>query len=320
MLARLAAERPTVGQPGYAACRYTPEEGDIAGDVVPQPSLTASSRRSAEDFTVALCGLLTSLLTAGLLWWVETTWGFALYSLTLWFVIPAGALLSGFAGGSGYYVGSWLFGHRPSRLLLLNIVVASGATFFLIHYLSYITLVIEGRRVSEYLPFSRYLDIAIRSASMDFRLRSVKLASTGTLGGFGYVIALLQVFGFAAGGFAVYAYLVSQPYCAKCSSYLRRKGRHVRYTQDVEGLSAVTAQVLDNLGRGETVKALEQQKGFGSATQTSKDQLRSIFAIMRCRKCGQNWLKFSVEKRSGNQWSEISDFSVSGFIDTVVDA
>jgi hypothetical protein len=67
---------------------------------------------------------------------VEQRFGFSFYSWTFWFVIPAGALLSGFAGASGYLAGSLFFGRRPTRLLLLNIVIASISTFFFIHYLS----------------------------------------------------------------------------------------------------------------------------------------------------------------------------------------
>lgn len=118
-------------------------------------------RKTGEDLLAGLCGFVTSLLTAVILWWVEVQFGFAFYTWMFWFVIPVGALLSGFAGASGYYAGSWAFGHRPTGLLLLNIVIASATTFFLIHYLSYVSLQVEGKYVSDYIPFTQYLDIAI---------------------------------------------------------------------------------------------------------------------------------------------------------------
>ena len=133
-------------------------------DTGAEPGLLASSKRSGEDFLVGFCGLITSLLTAVILWAVETRFGFAFYTWSFWFVIPVGALVSGFAGASGYYTGSWYFGHRPTKLLLLNIVAASVSTFFAIHYLSYITLQFDGKQVSDYIPFWRYLDIVIRSS------------------------------------------------------------------------------------------------------------------------------------------------------------
>ena len=94
---------------------------------------------------VSFCGLATSLLTAIILWWVELRFGFAFYSWTFWFILPIGAGLSGFAAASGYYAGSRIFNQRPTRLLLLNSLLVSVATFFTIYYLSYITLEIEGK-------------------------------------------------------------------------------------------------------------------------------------------------------------------------------
>ena len=130
----------------------------------------AGAKSVAEDFLVAPFGLATNFLIGLLLWWIEARFGFAFYTWTFWFVVPVGALFAGFAGASGYYAGSLLLGHRPTRLLLLNIVIGSILTFFLIHYLAYITLQIDGKDVSDYVPFSKYLDIAIRSTSMEFRL------------------------------------------------------------------------------------------------------------------------------------------------------
>lgn len=285
-----------------------------------QPSLAGSSRKSGEDLLVGLCGFVTSLFTAVILWWVEAQFGFAFYTWMFWFVIPVGALLSGFAGASGYYAGSWFFGHRPTRLLLVNIVIVSLTAFFLIHYLSYITLQIEGKQVSDYIPFTRYLDIVTRSTSMEIRVTRAarKVGSTGELGGLGYIIALLQIAGFAAGGFAVYAYLVSKPYCEKCSRYLSAKGKQVRYTGDLEGLQATTAQIFQHIRSGAIASAIEHQRTFGNPAYQKKDHLRSVFEVRHCKKCGQHWVRFSVEKQSGDDWKEIPELTVGGFTDQVV--
>jgi hypothetical protein len=232
---------------------------------VTEPSLSTSSRRTGEDFLVAGCGFVTCLLTALILWWVEAKFGFALYTWMFWLVIPVGAILSGFAGASGYYAGSWFFGHRPTRLLLLNIVTASVATFFLIYYLSYITPQIDGKGVSDYVPFWRYIDIMLRSTSMEFRYHgAVKLGSTGELGTFGYVVAVLQIIGSAVGGFVVYAVLVSKPYCERCSRYLSGKGSQVRYTQDAAAFQTNVGQSVQTLSSGAVQSAVELQRSFGS--------------------------------------------------------
>src|SRR5438105_3443638 len=48
--------------------------------------IIGSSKKSGEDLLVGLCGFITSLLTAVILWWVESRFGFAFYSLTYWFI------------------------------------------------------------------------------------------------------------------------------------------------------------------------------------------------------------------------------------------
>jgi len=173
--------------------------------------LAGGSNKIAQDLLIAGCGVITSLVTALILWWVEARFGFALYKWMFWFVFPVGAVLSGFAGASGYLGGAWFFGHRPTRLLMLNIVITSLLTFFLIYYLAYITTKIDGKDVSGYIPFWQYLDIAIRSTSMNFDQAGETIWSTGKLGPFGYVLAALQVIGFAVGGFSAYGHLVGKP-------------------------------------------------------------------------------------------------------------
>jgi len=283
-----------------------------------EPS-TTDSRRTAEDLLVGLCGFVTSLVTAVILWWVELRFGFAFYSWMFWFIVPVGALLSGFAGASGYYAGARIFNHRPTPLLLLNVLLASVGTFFAIHYLSYITLEIDGKSVSDYVSFGQYLDIAIRSTSMEFRFRATEVGATGELGGLGYGVAILQILGFAAGGVAVYGYLVSIPYCERCARYFSAKGKQTRYTADAEGLQASTLQVFSAFGEGAVSGAVEKHRTFGNPKCQKGNHLRSVIEVRHCKKCGQHWVKFLVEKQSGNDWKEISDLTTAGFTDQEVD-
>ena len=283
-----------------------------------QTSPKTSSRKSGEDLLVGLCGFVTSLMTAIILWWVERRFGFAFYSWMFWFIVPVGALLSGFAGASGYYAGARIFNHRPTLLLLLNVLLASVCTFLTIHYLSYITLEIDGKAVSDYVPFGQYLDIAIRSISMEFRFRTTEIGATGVLGGAGYVVAILQVLGFAVGGLAVYCYLVSVPYCQKCSRYFSRKGEQIRYTDDAEGLQSSTGQVFSDFGNGAVASAIEKHRTFGNPKFQKGNYLRSMIEVRHCKCCGQHWVKYAVEKQSGDDWKEIPTLTAAGVTDQAV--
>lgn len=284
-----------------------------------EPSAGTSSRRTAEDLLVGLCGFVTSLITAVILWWVELGFGFAFYSWTFWFIVPVGALLSGFASASGYYAGARIFNHRPTPLLLLNVLLASVGTFFAIHYFSYITLEIEGKAVSDSVSFGQYLDIAIRSTSMEFRLRTTEVGATGELGGLGYGVAVLQILGFAAGGLAVYGYLTSLPYCERCSRYFSTKGKQTRYTADAEALQASTVQVFNDFREGAAPSAIEKHRMFGNPKLQKGNHLRSVIEVRYCKKCGEHWVKYVVEKQSGNDWKEISELTAAGFTEQVVD-
>lgn len=278
-----------------------------------QSALGSSSISTSEDLLVGVCGFVTSLLTAVILWQIELLFGFAFYTWMIWFIIPAGAGLAGFAGASGYYAGSWFFGHRPTPLLLLNIVLASFSTFFMIHYLSYVTLQIEGKNVSDYVPFTQYLDIVIRNTSMEFRFHGTKAGATGELGGYGYIVSLLQVAGFAFGGLAVYRYLTSQPYCEKCHKYLKAKGKQVRYSASPESFTEMVKKLATLFSGDKLQEALDAHGTFGEAKNPKDGYLMSQLERKQCPVCRINWLKFSVQKLAGNEWKEINEMGFAQF-------
>jgi hypothetical protein len=277
-----------------------------------------TSRQADANLVIALCGFISSLITALILNGIERLTGLALYTWMLWFVIPLGALLAGIVGASGYVAGAWLFGRSPTRLLLVNVILASLATFLMIHYLDYIGLAVEGKRVSEYVSFPQYLDIAIRSSSINFRLNALSLGSTGQLGVFGYLPALLQVAGFAAGGFAAYNLLQRQPYCNRCSQYLRRRGVSLRYTADVLALEKNSAAVRECLQQGALAAALTMQQELGITDENLGGNLQTRIEVRECPKCGRHWAEYSVHRLCDEGWREIPELTVSGFSDETV--
>lgn len=269
-------------------------------------------RRLSEDLLVTACGAVTSLLTAGLLYGIEEFFGVSVYTWTFWFVIPAGALFAGFAAATGYWGGARLLNHRPSSLLLLNMVGVSISTFFLVHYLSYYNLTIEGVPVRSALPFTTYLDTVLTHASMSFHLRTAKLGSTGELGVLGYGYALLQIAGFAVGGFCVYAWLQAQPFCQRCERYFTRVSRAHRFTDDpnaVQGLAEQTFPLIEAELFSEAIAAWSQ---FGAKDAKAGRHLRTEVSIYRCKACTEHFLRFAVAKRKGDNWDDIPQLTVQG--------
>jgi hypothetical protein len=250
------------------------------------------------------------------LWQLEESTGFALYTWMFWFIVPAGAIAAGVAGASGYLAGSWYFGHRPTRLLLLNILMVSVVTYLLIQYLAYSTLVVQGRRVADYLSFWQYLDIAIESTSM--HLLRAPGAETGELGLLGYVPAALQVFGFALGGLVVYGHLSGLPYCDNCSRYLTKKCTAHRFTSDATGLETHLQRVGEQIGAALISDAIATHLAYGSQKYDSSAHLRTTVDVRRCKTCDSHWVKLTVSNKSGDDWKEIDEATVAGFTEQTV--
>jgi hypothetical protein len=260
---------------------------------------------------VAIFGISTTLLTGITLGLIQVYTGHALYSFTFWFVIPVGAMLSGFGAASGYYFGAKLFHQKPSGGVLLNMVASSITAFLVVHYIPYYMLEVDGVRVNEVISFWQYIDIAIKHTSLSFiRIK----ASTGELGAFwGYAYACLKLIGFSIGGIAVFLWLSKYPYCDKCSRYLQKTGQQDRFTL---GGDLFVNQIkefyllLDNLKFNEAIKIHSEQMGVNKG---SGYQLKSMIITRRCPVCGKNHLDFIVSKLDSNDWKDIDETARRAF-------
>jgi hypothetical protein len=260
-----------------------------------------------QDLVVAAFGAATSFVTAIILAAIEIKFDLSIYSWMLWFVIPVGAICSGFAAASGYYAGARYFNHRPTKVLLLNMVVISITTFFLIHYINYYFLVVDGRPARELVDFARYLDIVLSHTAVQFSVRAAKVGGPVELGSLGYLYAVLQIVGFAIGGVAVYGYLKALPYCERCSKYLVAKHTQTRYTADADRLSEIAALMRQCALGGRLQDAIAAHATTGSETAGKDPKLRSQVEIKRCKNCDQHWMKFTVSRWAKDEWKEISE-------------
>lgn len=272
------------------------------------PTIHSDVSRVVQDLLVAGFGAATSLLTAIILATLESRFDFSIYSWMLWFVIPAGAICSGFAAAYGYYAGARYFNHRPTKLLLLNMVLISITTFFLIHFLNYYFLVVDGRPARELVDFTRYLDIVLSHTAVRFRVLRGPVSSPVELGSWGYLYAVLQIVGFSLGGVAVYRYLEAQPYCERCSKYLFAKDTQTRYT-DATQLSQITTL----MAAGRVQDAIAAHATIGSAAHANipavsqqDSTLRSQMEIKRCKNCDKHWMKFTVSRWGKDDWVEVT--------------
>jgi hypothetical protein len=270
-----------------------------------RPSAIRSDVSSVmQDLLVAGFGAATSFLTAIILATLEIKFGFSIYSWMFWFVIPVGAICSGLAAASGYCAGARYFNHRPTKLLLLNMVAISIATFFLIHSINYYFLVVDGRPVRELVDFTSYLDTVLSHTAVRFRMMRGPVSGPVELGSWGYLYAALQIVGFACGGVAVYKYLDAQPYCEKCSKYLVAKDTQTRYTTRYTN-AAQLSQITTLMAAGRLQDAIAAHATSGSETYGKDPKLRSQVEIKRCKNCDQHWMKFTVSRWAKDDWVEV---------------
>lgn len=285
---------------------FTPTRGSQGG---------AGLGRTVQDLIVTGFGIVTSSLTALILALVETKLGFAFYSFMWWLVIPVGALLSGFAAASGYYFGAKVFNHRPTRLMLFNMISVAVTTYFLLNYLNYSFMEVKGQPVSELIPFSQYMDVVLNHQSMEFRIRGAKLGETGELGSFGYVTAVLQVLGFAVGGLCVYGHLRSAPFCGACGKYFKKQSSVTRYTNDGDQLKGLYSGLIAELQAGNSVAASQLISGFGATKQNVKDmKLSAELKLWKCASCPQEFFESSVNQWNGKDWKPVSGLVLRDYL------
>jgi hypothetical protein len=228
-----------------------------------------------------------------------------------WFVIPVGALLSGFAGASGYYLGARLFNHKPTKILLLNMVIISVATFFLIHYFNYYFLSMEGKAVRDYISFVDFLRIELSHTSIQFGVRAHNIGDPVELGSWGFLYAGLQVIGFAVGALAVFGHLNSLPYCDRCSKYLSAKDSQTRYAFFADRMAETTKAMIACVAADRFQEAIaihaKEPENAQDASFCSQVQIK------QCKGCNQHWMKFTVSKRDRDDWKEIPEVGFESF-------
>jgi hypothetical protein len=246
---------------------------------------------------VVICGMTTSVLTALIVASLAAATGVNIFTFALWIIVPVGAIVTGFAASSGYFFGSYYLNKRANRLLLVEMVVVAGLTQGLIYYLDYrFSVLHDGRHVADVVPFGRYLAVILTSAH--YRV-SHAMFDVGEVGAFGYVLAVVQFFGFLIGGLSTFLVLISKPMCTPCEKYMRNlAGRKKIYPS-----SALASPYYNELFKhpfdSSEFAALIRQKAVAAAR-------KGAFAIgtrlFRCPECGTQLITENVQVHDGSKW------------------
>jgi len=260
-------------------------------------------RRIIETGGVALAGLVTSLLTAGIVTLFDVWTNFNLFTFSIWGIVPAGAGFCGVAAASGYYLAAKYLHQRPTKILLLQMVVIAAFTQFLIYWLEYETLVVNGVRVATVVGFAQYLDITLTTAHI--KIGRTLNTDTGEVGSFGYWLAFFDFIGFIVGGAVVYLNLQSLPTCEPCSKYLRIALKKA----DSFGDSDEFGQYFDGV-YANPIDSREFAQHVGTEHSAGKAQEGTInltTTVLECPHCFGQFVQETVQVFNGRDWKDVDD-------------
>jgi hypothetical protein len=269
-------------------------------------------KRTMLDLVVTAFGLLTAAATALALALLDVKAGIAVFSLMWWFVIPIGAVICGFVGVSGYLAGARLLQYKPSGLFLFYVLAVSMGTYVLLYYFEYHFTVVEGHPLADAVPFGTFLVWVLGHQS--YTIAPLHHFGSVSIGFFGYLVAVLQVIGFAVGGLAVYAYLWTEPFCERCHRFLRQAAL-IRRTKmyDKELLTRTYRQALDLLRQGNSSQACEIVSSFGDSWN-SKATYQLQLNLRKCNRCPTEsyFIEAGQREVEGKSFMKIGDLSSIG--------
>ncbi len=272
-------------------------------------------KKTWANLLTTIFGAMSSLITALILSWIARHYNTALYAWMISYIVPVGAIGSGFVAASGYYLGSLICDYRPSKLILLNMIAISLGTYFLIQYLDYIYLVFEGEKASNFITFLQYLDLAASHTTIQLGSNNRNVME---LGNWGYLYALLQIIGFSIGGFLLYGYLSELPFCKKCSRYFSKKESVEKYSDNSDTFGNTLRKIASLLeeNRFEEAIATYATEGGVSKFDPKNHHLRLRIILKLCKGCGSNCLYVEVaNKNSRNDWCKMNDLSFHALSD-----
>jgi hypothetical protein len=264
--------------------------------------VSASTARMA----VLVSGAATCLLTALANLLVERWTSFSIFSLSLWVVIPAGAVMVGMAGASGAVLACRYFNFKPAALDFVIMVAMAAATMVLIYYLGYATLVLDsGERASDVVSFQQYFDVVVTKTHMRF---GRGMTDTGEVGQFGYALAAIRFAGFLIGGAAAFFWLRGMPMCEECNLYFKKIARKV-----VGPMSLPEAETALKALRSGDLSTYQSGLAATTSEATPKKERKAKLSVtlLNCPGCNKERVAEKIEVNNGKEWKEVKELGRS---------
>ena len=236
---------------------------------------------SAEVFTT-FAGIVAAVGVVAINVLMQRALDLDFLGLTLWFIVPAGALIGGLGAASGYYAAARATQTLPSRRMLIEMLAIAFSTWLLMHWVEYATIALsDGSLVRDQVAFWDYLRLRTEHMQLVIENQShTRPDTTPELGLLGYAHELLQIAGFMLGGLFMWVALRSHEACTPCS----------RYARTTKLLERVTSAVFDDvLGRaGVMIPAFADRV----VDALGKRRLVGLnLSIATCPSCKRSWIR-----------------------------
>jgi hypothetical protein len=269
---------------------------------------------TVRDLLVVAAGLCTSVLTTVAIWLPLHYLRISIYGFSYLF-IPIGAVLCGVAAGSGYYWAAMKLHRKATTLVLANLLSMAVSTYFVVQYLQYYSMALNGQNVRDLVSFTTYLDLVIRNQKLGLMMTGL---DTGALGVFGYILVVAQIGGFAYGGFYLFSKLRVRAYCDRCEALLEPSMIDSRYAVATEDMSQLFDVLKKFYRMGKISEAIAFFAQWGLAVPPRNCRLATDIVVCPCPKCGGQWVQFQGRKLINNDYRNIRNWYVTGFAGTSV--
>lgn len=258
---------------------------------------------------VSGCGLCTSLLLGTILAAVEIGTGWALYSFTLWFVLPAGATATGLiAAGGMFYAARWVHYYPRFLFFVASVAIATG-TLATIHFIVWSGTVVEGKPLSDILRFADYLNWVSHHTSIVTKHNATKPIDLGESVSFVYFA--IQTLGFMFGGLCLFGLLRDQPYCHQSGTYKKKSGVVELYERNPQSLENQVRIIKSLLEQGRHNEAITRHPFRQSlAKRGHTEGARSVITFYKSKKSPTTTLRYQVFVCTGkDEWKQLDEFT-----------
>ena len=232
-----------------------------------------------------------------------------------WFangIIPVGAIFVGVASGLGYAIGSRLLHVKLGPWFLALMFITGVIDYFVVEYLTYTSIMNAIQVPGVQYSFLDYM--RDQAEQMRFHDRHDARKEPGApLGGWGYIVQLLILFGFALGNMIPSLCVFGMRYCHRCQTYLKK--HRVGYFRSPESWSEIKRlkkadrkAALNAIAAATTTAARQIAEPLLQApyaeTDAAIDRLEPnppkdaaatvSFSIMKCPHCDAHYLTVAM--------------------------